>query len=342
MPYTKEKEKNGSEDITKMKTTQKMNRQRKTRNEWMEKMTMPITIQGRLDQFQDRSFIVRYNPKGDGNCQFSAVSYLLNRIGLYTSPRILRQNVVEYLRRNPTNNVGQPLELFVGRPWEIYLREMEQDGTYGDLVTLQAISNIYTIQICVLSTLGVGTDVDIQPQINSSDNVQSYPQVFLGPCDEGQDEHYAALSEKVEDHIDFFSVHNDFIRSEAKADDSTPDKSPDWRNLPHEIWEIIFKMVFQSCVFEWPHHICSVFNALHNTCDRFTTLIEVYFQSLPRIYIGISDVLSKEKKSRITVSVLELVRQLRSFSGPVLGLKRILSSKRWNSAWIELMPERFS
>ena len=38
-------------------------------------MTMPITIQGRLDQFQDRDFIVTCNPKGDGNCQFSALIY---------------------------------------------------------------------------------------------------------------------------------------------------------------------------------------------------------------------------------------------------------------------------
>ena len=51
------------EDITNVKTIQKVNKQRKTRNEWMVKMTMSITIQGKLDQFQDRSFIVRYNPK---------------------------------------------------------------------------------------------------------------------------------------------------------------------------------------------------------------------------------------------------------------------------------------
>ena len=80
-------------------------------------------------------------------------------------------------------------------------------------------------------------------------------------------------------------------------------------------------MFIQSCAFEWPHHTCSVFNALYNTC-------EVYFQSPTRIYIGISDALAKEKKSRITASVLRLVRQLGSFNGPALELKRILSSKR--------------
>ena len=110
-------------------------------------MTRLITIRGRLDQFQDRGFIVRYNPMGDGNCQFSAISYLLNKTGLH--------------------NVGH-LKLFLGRPSKIYLHEMKQDGTYEDLVMLKAISDMYPIQICVLSTLGIGADVDIQPQVKEA------------------------------------------------------------------------------------------------------------------------------------------------------------------------------
>ena len=164
------------------------------------------------------------------------------------------------------------MELFSGRPWEMYLRKMDQDGTYGDQITLQAISNIYTIQICVLSTLGVGADVDIQTHINSSDNVQSYTQVFLSHCAESQVEHYVALSEELDDHNDFFSVQKDFVRTKAKGYESAPGKSTVWRNFPHEIGEIIFKMAFHSCVFEWPHHICSVFNALHYTCEKLPLL----------------------------------------------------------------------
>ena len=57
--------------------------------------------------------------------------------------------------------MSQPLELFVGRPWQIYRCEMEPDGTYGNQVTLLAISVIWTIQICVLSTLGIVVEVDI-------------------------------------------------------------------------------------------------------------------------------------------------------------------------------------
>ena len=43
---------------------------------------------------------------------------------------------------------------------------MEQGGTYGDQVTLQVISNIYTIQICLLSTLGVGADFVLRVKVN--------------------------------------------------------------------------------------------------------------------------------------------------------------------------------
>ena len=57
--------------------------------------------------------------------------------------------------------MSQPLKLFVGRPWQIYRCEMERDGTYGNQVTLLAISVIWTIQICVLSTLGIVVEVDI-------------------------------------------------------------------------------------------------------------------------------------------------------------------------------------
>lgn len=211
---------------------------------------------------------------------------------------ILRQNIVEYLRCNPTNNVGQAFKLFVCTPWEIYLREMQQNRICGEKIVLQTISNVNTIQNCVLSTLGLCADIDIQLYINSSDNLQSYPQIFLCHCAEGQGVHYVPPSEELEDHID--------KSSEPLTNHQIG------RNLPDELWQIIFKMTFQSFVYEWPHHICSELNTLYNTRDRFATLIEVYFQSLPQIYIGISNVLLKEKKSKIAFSVLKLVTKLGS------------------------------
>ena len=37
-------------------------------------MKKSITLWRGLDQFQDRGVIVRYNPEGDDNCQFSVAS----------------------------------------------------------------------------------------------------------------------------------------------------------------------------------------------------------------------------------------------------------------------------
>ena len=72
----------------------------------------------------------------------------------------------------------------------------------------------------MLSTLGVGADVDIHPHINNSNNVLSHQRVFLNHCADYQGEHYVALLEELEDHIDFFSIQNNFVRSEDKADES--------------------------------------------------------------------------------------------------------------------------
>ena len=90
------------------------------------------------------------------------------------------------------------------------------------------------------------------------------------------------------------------------------------------------------------HITFAVYLTLCITHVIFAILIEVSFQSLPRIHNDISYVLPKEENGRTTVSALRLARQLGLFSGPVLELKRILSRKRWNSTWIELMPEAFS
>ena len=95
---------------------------------------------------------------------------------------------------------------------------------------------------------------------------------FLSHCAEGQGEHYVALWEELDDHIDYFSVQNNFARSKAKADESATYKSPEWRNFLHAIWEIIFKMIFHSCFFKWSHYIYSVFNPLYDTCEKLSLL----------------------------------------------------------------------
>ena len=38
--------------------------------------------------------------------------------------------------------------------WEDYLREMQNDGTIGDEITLRAMSEIFNVEFEVISTLG--------------------------------------------------------------------------------------------------------------------------------------------------------------------------------------------
>ena len=59
---------------------------------------------------------------------------------------------------------GIPLTFFAGVPWgKQYLQEMQMDGTYGDKISFTAISNIFNVEIIIVSTLGQGGRVEIVP-----------------------------------------------------------------------------------------------------------------------------------------------------------------------------------
>ena len=79
--------------------------------------------------------------------------FALINIGLHRSPETLRREVVQYHNSNDMAN-GIPLAFFTGIPWEQYLQEMQKDGTYDDEITLRAISNIFNVEIIIVSTLG--------------------------------------------------------------------------------------------------------------------------------------------------------------------------------------------
>ena len=65
---------------------------------------------------------------------------------------------------------------------------MNKDGTYGDLITLQATSNIFNVQITVHSSLGVEATTMISPFTEVV--VTNFN---LGHFAEGQGEHYVCL-----------------------------------------------------------------------------------------------------------------------------------------------------
>ena len=56
-----------------------------------------------------------------------------------------------------------PLEIFLGTPFSQYLQEIATDRTYGNEVTLRAASNIYNVNITLVSSLGCEGHLEINP-----------------------------------------------------------------------------------------------------------------------------------------------------------------------------------
>ena len=131
---------------------------------------------------------VVYDPPGDGNCQFSALCFALTNIGLHWSPETLRWEVVQYLNSNDMTN-GIPLAFFARVLLEQYLQECTW-MVYSNEITLRAISNIFNVEIIIVSTLGQGGRLEIVPE-----NTNPFARITLGHFAEGHREHYMTLED---------------------------------------------------------------------------------------------------------------------------------------------------
>ena len=99
--------------MTMAKHTNKTNSCRKSHRS---KYLIPLTGEDRLKAFEDKDYSIAYNPSGDGDCQFSALPYFLQSIGVYTSANNICREIVQYLSENPNNSEGQLLEYFAVLP----------------------------------------------------------------------------------------------------------------------------------------------------------------------------------------------------------------------------------
>lgn len=111
-----------------------------------------------LNQLTDQGYDINFSLDKDGNCQFEAIAISLNLHDVrYITPEFLIEPVVSYLRDNLVNVEYFPLEstgMFVGRPWDDYANDMPCDGTYGDQITLQTISDVSDVKFLIVSSLG--------------------------------------------------------------------------------------------------------------------------------------------------------------------------------------------
>ncbi len=134
---------------------------------------------------------VLYDPPGDGNCQLSAISNQLQLIGIHRSAATLREEIVSDLSRNPVTPAGVHLREYVSNNFDQYLYDMGTDGTYGDHITLQRMSDVFGIQIFIASSLGPHATRLLTPGGNPADPLR--PTVYIGHLAEGHGEHYLSL-----------------------------------------------------------------------------------------------------------------------------------------------------
>lgn len=104
------------EDITSVTSQEEKAKRRRQKRLHRKKFRIVLTREDTLEFFRERALIA-FEPPKDGNCQFSALCFFSRSIGIERSPETLRREIVKYLRENPNDSEGFPLELFAGKGW---------------------------------------------------------------------------------------------------------------------------------------------------------------------------------------------------------------------------------
>lgn len=349
------------------KDTQSFRDKRASRKNYQQKLRIPLTRTDRIEQLTEQGYVQMYDPPGDGNCQFSALCFALRNIGFHRTAETLRTEVVNYLTKNDMVS-GVSLGLFAGIPWQQYLQEMARDGTYGDEITLRAISNIFNVEITIVSTLGQEGRVEIFPE-----NTIPFERVILGHFAEGQGDHYITLDEVIQRNVETQSdteifdnqteiddvigqnvdernegISNSITEEIDSQNDPKVDiieqlhKNLNLEQLPLEILEKIFLSTLISSDFTFPNHVCWSYNNMLSAVPIFKLFEKKGMDHLPRVYIDNPYALPKPRFSGETfVNMQRIIRAYGSSSGIVTELKRIISSPKWNTAWISLFAEAY-
>jgi hypothetical protein len=92
----------------------------------------------------------------EGNCQFLAVSVMLQKVQKIVSAEQLRKDVIQYLRDHPNMQINGAItwSQFVeqnGETTEEYLKRMSQVNEWGDVITLHAMSQICYVNIVLIT-----------------------------------------------------------------------------------------------------------------------------------------------------------------------------------------------
>lgn len=114
--------------------------------------------------------------RGDGNCQFRAVSQQV--YGTPEKHAKVRKRACEYLT---SRNGRRRFEPYLGDEFDEYIRVMRRDGTWGDELTLRAIAESYHVIVTVVTSTRENWVVRYLPDAVLKTNAEVFL-AYLWPC----------------------------------------------------------------------------------------------------------------------------------------------------------------
>jgi len=232
------------------------------------------TTETRQHTFGD-GFTIRYDPLKDGNCQFHALSDQLRLVGIDISHTELRRKVTNHLQEHPYTSDGTFIQEFLNSSLDDYVCRMSRDGCFGDNITLKAVSELYDIQILVLSSNPVFVPT-LVASVRSSSSV-----LLLGHIPEGEGDHYVSLqSEAVENIKRAIDTCKHFVHGVSNLGENVTEAPSrcDREVVVHEAVEAgmsscvypLTEMPGDSTVLEQSNSVCSNTDAEHSTQTETT------------------------------------------------------------------------
>ncbi|XP_061175918.1 uncharacterized protein LOC133184861 [Saccostrea echinata] len=146
-----------------------------------------------MEDFAEANDIELHDVEADGNCMFRAVEDQMRINAEFgQTAKSLRLRAVKYLRQNPEQEDGSHLRNFLStkETWEQYLCRMERNSSWGDHLTLKAISEAFGTTIVVFN---IGKDIRRTELVPTAPGKSSDTQFFLGHIGEY---HYLSLRPK--------------------------------------------------------------------------------------------------------------------------------------------------
>ena len=154
-----------------------------------QKYCIPVTHKDRIEKLnsaQEGLKVLLDPQQSPGNCQFESISHQLTLFGIHRTSQTLRQEAVGHIQDFP----ALYNDFIVGDSAK-YISDMTKERTYGDHLTLLAMSRLYNVQFLIASADGPEYAVLVSPDGTYSN--QTFL-LTLGYFPEDRGEHYVSIA----------------------------------------------------------------------------------------------------------------------------------------------------